>query len=41
MAAPVRQIDQFRFLLLRDTRLYMLSVHVLIVLQHPFSIFDY
>jgi hypothetical protein len=36
MAVPVRQIDQFRSLLPRDTWIYLLFVHALIVLRHPF-----
>jgi hypothetical protein len=38
MAAPVRWIDHFCSLLLRETQIYLLFVHALIVLQRPFSI---
>jgi hypothetical protein len=35
MAAQVRRIDQFHSLLPRDTWIYLLFVHALIVLQRP------
>jgi hypothetical protein len=38
MAAPVRRIDQFCSLLPKDTWIYLLFDHALIVLRRPFSI---